>query len=87
MLLGRLNERARAAGLLVFDHQLPSEFKWNARFAPRANNLQALPVAIFKSCKQRQTKSCNDRNYSTPGPKHFYPKHAEREGANYDARL
>jgi hypothetical protein len=89
--LGGLTERACAAGLLVFDHvfdhPLPYEFKWNARFAPRANNPQALPAAIFKTRKQRQAKSCDDRNSSTPGPKHFYPKHAEREGADYDARL
>ena len=87
VLLGGLTERACAAGLLVFDHPLPCEFKWNVQFAPRANNPQALPVAILKSRKQPQTKSCDDRNSSTPGPKHFYPKHAEREGADYDVRL
>jgi hypothetical protein len=87
VLLGGLTERACAAGLLVFDHPLPCKFKSNARFAPRANNPQAFPVAILKSRKQRQTKSCGDRNSGIPGPKHFYPKHAEREGANYDVRL
>lgn len=87
MLLGGLTERACAAGLLVFEQPLPCEFKWNARFGSRANNPQALAIAILKSRNQPQTKSYNDRNSSTPGPKHFYPKHAEREGANYDVRL